>query len=85
METMLILTRKKGEVFYIGEDITIAVLGVHGGQVRIGIEAPESINIARKELIDGSSVDDLLPNEHYVELTSHSKRSKNQTYYVEKK
>jgi len=75
METMLILTRKKGEVFYIGEDITIAVLGVHGGQVRIGIDAPESINIARKELIDGSSVDDQITDEHYVELTTHSKTS----------
>lgn len=82
---MLILTRKKGEVFYIGEDITIAVLGVKGGQVHIGIDAPDSINIVRKELISDSSFDDLLPDEHYVELTSHSKRSKNQTYYVEKK
>ena len=37
---MLILTRKAGEAVVIGEDLTVAVLGIHGNQVRIGIDAP---------------------------------------------
>ncbi len=37
---MLILTRRIGESINIGDDITVSVLGIHGRQVRIGVEAP---------------------------------------------
>lgn len=47
---MLILTRKSGETITIGEDIQIRVLGVKGGQVRIGVDAPREVAVNREEL-----------------------------------
>lgn len=47
---MLIITRKPGEAFVIGENVTVTVLGMHGRQVRIGIDAPKDVTIRREEL-----------------------------------
>jgi carbon storage regulator CsrA len=49
---MLVLTRKLGEQIRVGDDITFAVLAVRGNQVRLGIEAPRWVRIARAELGD---------------------------------
>lgn len=47
---MLILTRRIGETLRIGDEVAVTVLGIHGNQVRIGIEAPKSVAIVREEL-----------------------------------
>lgn len=47
---MLILTRSQGETIYIGDDIRITVLGINGGQVRLGIDAPLNIEVHREEI-----------------------------------
>ena len=47
---MLILTRKLGESINIGDDIKISVLGIHGRQVRIGVEAPLNVVVHREEI-----------------------------------
>ncbi|MDY0250861.1 MAG: carbon storage regulator CsrA [Pseudomonas sp.] len=47
---MLILTRNQGEIIHIGDDIRITVLGVNGGQVRLGIDAPLNIEVHREEI-----------------------------------
>jgi carbon storage regulator len=47
---MLILTRRPVETIYIGEEVTVTVLGVVGNQVRFGIEAPRHITIDRAEI-----------------------------------
>ena len=47
---MLILTRRPVESIYIGEEVTVTVLGVVGNQVRFGIEAPRSVVIDRAEI-----------------------------------
>lgn len=47
---MLILTRSQGETIHIGDDIQITVLGINGGQVRLGIDAPVSIEVHREEI-----------------------------------
>jgi carbon storage regulator len=47
---MLILKRQAGESIWIGDDIQITVLGNVNGTTRIGITAPQKINIVREEL-----------------------------------
>ncbi len=47
---MLILTRRIGESIIVGDDISIAVLGVKGSQVRLGIDAPKEISVHREEI-----------------------------------
>jgi carbon storage regulator len=49
---MLILTRRVGETVMIGTDVTVTVLGVKGNQVRVGIEAPKSVPVHRKEIYE---------------------------------
>ena len=47
---MLVLTRKIGEGIVIGDDVTITVVEMKGGNVRIGIDAPRSKKIYRQEI-----------------------------------
>jgi len=47
---MLVLTRRIGEALIIDKDITVTILGVNGNQVRIGINAPDSVKIYREEI-----------------------------------
>jgi len=47
---MLVLTRKIGEPIAIGDQIKVVVVSVKSGQVRIGIEAPQGIQIYREEI-----------------------------------
>lgn len=49
---MLILTRRVGEAVHIGNNITVRVLGMKGGQVRIGFDVPKEVNIVRTELLN---------------------------------
>ena len=47
---MLVLTRRRGEGVVIGPDVRIVVLGIKNGQVRLGIEAPRTIEVHRDEV-----------------------------------
>jgi len=47
---MLILARKPGEAIAVGDGIKIRVLEIKGGQVKIGIEAPNDIAVHREEI-----------------------------------
>ena len=47
---MLVLSRRANESLFIGDDIKITVLDIRGGQVRIGITAPDSIKVHREEV-----------------------------------
>ena len=47
---MLILTRRIHESIIINDNIKIRVLGVKGGQIRIGIAAPTEIIVHREEI-----------------------------------
>lgn len=49
---MLILTRKPGEVIYIGDKIKVTVVEIKGNQIRLGIDAPSEFRIFRKEIYD---------------------------------
>ena len=47
---MLILTRKTGQGFRIGDDIEITITEVTGDKVRVGINAPKEVKILRSDL-----------------------------------
>jgi carbon storage regulator len=47
---VLVLTRKSNQSIMIGDEIEITVLAVMGEKVRVGIEAPRSVPVFRKEV-----------------------------------
>jgi len=49
---MLVLSRKVGEKIFIGENISVTIVRVAQGIVRIGIEAPDDLPIVREEIKD---------------------------------
>ena len=48
---MLVLSRKKGESIWLGDEIEITISEIKGDQVRIAIKAPKNVTILRGELI----------------------------------
>lgn len=68
---MLVLTRKVGESIQIGEHIELTVVSVQGDQIKLGIKAPKSIDIHRKEIYiniqqsnsEAASIDKVILNE----------------------
>lgn len=64
-EHMLVLSRKVGETIWIGEDVEIIITEVKGDQVKIGIQAPRSIDVIRGELrqdISDSNTESVIKN-----------------------
>ena len=51
---MLVLSRKLNETIVIDGNIRITVVGIRGNQVRLGIDAPDSVGILREELCAGA-------------------------------
>lgn len=49
---MLVLARKVGQSIVINDNIELLVIEVRGDQVRLGIDAPKSIPVHRKELLE---------------------------------
>ena len=61
---MLVLSRKVGQRILIGDDISITIVRVAQGGVRIGIDAPKELPVVREELKDKAG------EEHSRDLTS---------------
>jgi carbon storage regulator len=47
---MLVLTRRETESLRIGDEVTVTVIAIRHGQVRIGIAAPKSVPVHREEV-----------------------------------
>jgi len=47
---MLILTRKVGEAIAIGDQVTVRLLEIKGGQVKLGVMAPHHVAVHREEV-----------------------------------
>jgi len=52
---MLVLSRLKDESIMIGEDVEIFIVDICGNRVRLGITAPKSIPVHRKEVYEAIS------------------------------
>jgi carbon storage regulator len=48
---VLVLSRKLGEKIFIGDDVTITVVDIDRGKIRLGIEAPRDLPVYRHELL----------------------------------
>ncbi len=49
---MLVLSRQRDETIMIGDDIEITIVDIRGDKVRLGITAPATIPVHRKEVYD---------------------------------
>jgi len=49
---MLVLSRHRDETIMIGDDIELTVVDIRGDKVRLGIKAPSSVPVHRKEVYD---------------------------------
>ena len=47
---MLIITRRPGEKLMLGDDVVIEVMEIAGNQVRLGVQAPQSVRVYREEI-----------------------------------
>jgi len=49
---MLVLSRTTEQTIMIGDDIEVRVVGIRGGKVKLGITAPRSVAVHRREVYD---------------------------------
>ena len=49
---MLVLSRRKEESIIVGDNIEVKIIEVRGKKVRLGITAPRSISVHRKEIYE---------------------------------
>ncbi len=58
---MLVLSRKLGQRFQVGEDVRITIVKIDRHAVRIGIEAPDDMTVYREEILPMKKTDIRLP------------------------
>lgn len=46
----LVITRRPGESFFIGDDVEVMIISIRGSQVKIGISAPADVQVDREEI-----------------------------------
>ena len=64
---MLVLSRQRDETIMIGDEVEITVVDIRGDKVRLGITAPRSIKVHRKEVYDAIKRE----NEQAAQLKPH--------------
>ena len=84
---MLVLSRQRDETIMIGDDVEITVVDIRGDKVRLGIAAPRSVQVHRKEVYDAIKrenaaasrvqVDDLTAADKHLRQTDKAKPGSN--------
>ncbi|MFO8064159.1 MAG: carbon storage regulator CsrA [Spirochaetota bacterium] len=49
---MLILARRTNESIVIGDEIEVSIVDIKGDQVKLGIKAPDSVKVYRREVFE---------------------------------
>lgn len=49
---MLVLSRQRDESIIIGDNVVVTVVDVRGDKVKLGIDAPQSIPVHRREVYE---------------------------------
>lgn len=49
---MLVLSRQRDESIIIGDNIVVTIVDVRGDKVKLGIEAPQSVSVHRREVYE---------------------------------
>jgi len=49
---MLVLSRQRDETIMIGDEVEVTIVDIRGDKVRLGITAPRTIQVHRKEVYD---------------------------------
>ena len=49
---MLVLSRKKNESIVVNGDVEIVIVEIRGDKVRVGVNAPKSVPVHRKEVAE---------------------------------
>lgn len=74
---ILVLSRKLGEKICIGDNITLVVVDIDRGKIRLGVEAPRDVPVFRKELMDrDGGVTKPLPSQRAVLRIPNEKNGK---------
>lgn len=60
---MLVLSRRLGEEIKVGKDITLKIVDIERGKVRIGVTAPREVPVYRSELLKGVDDEDSKPTD----------------------
>ncbi|MDD3324815.1 MAG: carbon storage regulator CsrA [Sulfurospirillaceae bacterium] len=64
---MLVLSRKVGEAIVVDKNITIRVVEISKGVVKIGIDAPKEVLISREELEEAVKAANVEASKHASE------------------
>jgi carbon storage regulator len=67
---MLVLTRRLGEEIVIRGDISVSVMAIQGNKVRLGINAPDSVTVDRREVHERRTA--FAPKQHEVNNAAHA-------------
>jgi len=65
---MLILSRKLNEKIMIGDDVSISVIEIRGDQVKLGVDAPRSVKVFRREVFDAIMEENLAAADSNTQL-----------------
>jgi carbon storage regulator len=74
---MLVLARKKGESIIIDDEIEVQIISVEGDTVKLGINAPKSKPIHRKEVYEAIQAENKAALNNSFDLGSFIKNNKN--------
>jgi carbon storage regulator len=73
---MLVLSRQRDESIMIGDDVEIIIVDVRGDKVRLGITAPKSVPVHRREIYDAIQREKTAKKEPEKQPEKESKASK---------